>query len=294
VSNLTVLPLAEKRGGERLLMVAFEESSLPEKEPERKKQGKVPAVDMRLEQIETELRYTRENLHATIEELQASNEELQSMNEEFQSTNEEFQSTNEELETSKEELQSVNEELVTVNSELQSKIEQLSVAENDMKNLLDYTNTIFLDSRMRIKRFTQAATKVINLIATDAGRPLADIVSRFENLNLPALAREVLDTLQFRELEARTRQGEWYLIRITPYRTADNVIDGLVVTFTDITGIRQTVGEKARRVLAEGIVSTVKQPLVVIDADMKVLSANKSFYAAFQTDALETEGRYFL
>ena len=141
--------------------------------------GKVAAEQHRIDELERELSYTKENLHATIEEQQASNEELKSTNEEMQSTNEELQSTNEELETSKEELQSVNEELVTVNAELQNKIEQLAGMQNDMKNLLDNINigTVFLNDMLNIKRFTREATQVYRLVASDVGRPLGDIKS---------------------------------------------------------------------------------------------------------------------
>ena len=151
--------------------------------------------------------YTRENLQASIEELQASNEELKSTNEEFQSTNEEFQSTNEELETSKEELQSVNEELITVNTELQSKIDQLTHSENDMKNILDSINTgiIFLDADLRIKRFNAEATRVINLIPTDMGRPLGHISSNLKYETLSEDAGRVIDTLVHREVLWRRR-----------------------------------------------------------------------------------------
>ncbi|MDD5232963.1 MAG: PAS domain-containing protein, partial [Syntrophales bacterium] len=188
-------------------------------------------------EIEKELKYTRENLQATIEELQASNEELKS-------ANEELQSTNEELETSKEEMQSVNEELATVNSELQVKIEQLSRAENDMRNLLDSTNSgiIFLDRDLRIKRFTQEATKLINLIHSDIGCPISHIVANLEYEGLDMDARQVLDALVPKEQEVRTRDGHNYLMRIMPYRTVENVIDGVAVTFTDIGRLKEKIG----------------------------------------------------
>jgi two-component system, chemotaxis family, CheB/CheR fusion protein len=198
--------------------------------------------DRKSEELAQELAYTKESLQATIEELQAANEELRSTNEEFQSTNEELQSTNEELETSKEELQSVNEELVTVNSELQSKIDQQARTENDMKVLLDSINigTIFLDINLGIKRYTAMATKVFNLIPTDVGRPLDDIRSNLKDDSLSADAVRVLETLQTLEKEVESREGRHYLVRILPSRTADNVIDGLVITFTDVGQFQQT------------------------------------------------------
>jgi two-component system CheB/CheR fusion protein len=170
--------------------------------------------------------------------LQTSNEELKSSNEEMQSVNEELQSTNEELETSKEELQSVNEELATVNAELQTKVADLSQANNDMNNLLAGTGiaTVFVDHQLRILRFTPSATRIINLILSDVGRPVAHIVSNLAGYDrLPEDVQAVLDGLIPKELEVQTRSGEWYAMRILPYRTLDNVIEGAVITFVDIS-----------------------------------------------------------
>ncbi|MDD4930122.1 MAG: PAS domain-containing protein [Gallionella sp.] len=240
----------------------------------------------RVGELERELAYTKENLQATIEEQQASNEELKSTNEELQSTNEELQSTNEELETSKEELQSVNEELVTVNAELQGKIEQLAVMQNDMKNLLDNINigTLFLDTRLRIKRITRDAVKLYRLVSTDVGRPLSDIMSNIQDGDLLADAQAVLETLVPIEREVYTTAGACYLARIQPYRTLDNVIDGVVLTFTDISGrIQAETAVIEARELAEGIVNTVREPLIVLDGQLRVITASRSFYQYFQT-----------
>jgi two-component system CheB/CheR fusion protein len=248
----------------------------------------------RVEELERDLSYTRENLQATIEEQQASNEELKSTNEEMQSTNEELQSTNEELETSKEELQSVNEELITVNAELQAKIEQLSGMQNDMKNLLDNISigTVFLDERMVIRRFTREAARVYRLVASDVGRPLADIKSDIEGGDLLAEARAVLDTLAPCEREVRTVDGAWYLARIQPYRTLDNVIEGVVLTFTDISKrVAAEAAVQAARELAEGIVDTVREPLLVLNGAFEIMAASRSFYRSFQVGAEETLGR---
>ncbi len=292
--DLTVRPLAFKKGTEDLFMVTFQDIAPAKPEKQGKGRQRAETRDKRIVELERELVYTRENLQATVEELQASNEELKSTNEELQSTNEELQSTNEELETSKEELQSVNEELVTVNTELESKIELLSRAENDMKNLLDNTNvgTVFLDRLLRIQRFTPAATGVISLIPSDIGRPLADIVSRFEGHNLSAEAAKVLDTLIFRETEIQTADKKWYLVRIMPYKTAENVVEGVVITLTDITQTKLAAEEKARRVYAEAVIDTVREPLLVLDNDLRVVSANRSFYRTFLAPKGETEGRY--
>lgn len=283
-----------------LLTVAFEDVVLT-KQGGRTKGIVAQKYDKRTSKLEQELKYTKENLKATVEELQASNEELKSANEELQSSNEELQSTNEELETSKEELQSVNEELITVNSELQSKIDQLSRTENDMRNLLDSIKMgiVFLDNDLHVKRFTMAATRVFNLIASDVGRPISHIVSNLEYENLMADAQEVLEKLVFKEIEARTKDKKWYLVRIVPYRTMENVIEGVVITFTDINEIKQSqeqltklnIAVQAARAFAESIIETIREPLVVLNADLHVMSANQSFYNTFKVTKEETEGR---
>ncbi len=212
----------------------------------------------------------------------------------MQSTNEELQSTNEELETSKEELQSVNEELVTVNAELQNKIEQLAGMQNDMKNLLDNINvgTIFLNDSLNIKRFTREAIRVYRLAASDVGRPLGDIKSNIEGDDLLADAQAVLDSLVPREREMRTKSGDWYLTRIQPYRTLDNVIDGVVLTFTDISKrIQAETAMQEAREFAESIVDTVREPLLVLDASLKVISASRAFYQKFKVAVEDTMGR---
>ena len=236
-ADVTVRPIHATEAEQNIFIVVFEEVERAKKESRKGKELTGKGFTARVKELERELYYTRENLQATIEELQASNEELKSTNEEFQSTNEEFQSTNEELETSKEELQSVNEELITVNTELQSKIEQLTAAENDMKNILDSINTgiIFLDEHLRIKRFNAEASKVINLIPTDVGRPLSDISSNIRYESLTEDAEKVIDTLVFREVRVETKDGRTYFMRINPYRTMGNVIAGVVITFMEMT-----------------------------------------------------------
>ncbi|MDO8813713.1 MAG: chemotaxis protein CheB [Gallionella sp.] len=307
--NLNVRPLPTQESGEKLLLVSFQDVAqpMPEKlapglaehrnikhdKPGRGKDATGASEHQRVEELERELAYNKENLQATIEEQQASNEELKSTNEELQSTNEELQSTNEELETSKEELQSVNEELVTVNAELQAKIEQLAGMQNDMKNLLDNVNvgTIFLDEHLAIRRFTRDAAQIFRLVATDVGRPLGDIKSDIEGEDMLARAQTVLDTLIPWELEIRTIGGIWYLARIQCYRTLDNVIDGVVLTFADISQrIKAEAAAQNAQVLAENIVDTVREPLVVLDVKLRVISASRSFYRVFQTTLENTVG----
>jgi PAS domain-containing protein len=188
-------------------------------------------------ELELALRTTRETLQSTIEELQTSNEELRSTNEEMQSSNEELQSTNEELETAKEELQSLNEESSTVNAELQSRIDELSRINDDIKNLLDSTEvaTVFLDLDLCISRFTPRATRIVPLEATDVGRPIGHFASNLRGVDLAHHARQVLEDLVVRETEVASVDGNHFIMRVRPYRTVSNVIDGVVMTFENIT-----------------------------------------------------------
>lgn len=242
--------------------------------------------------LRRELEFTKQRLQRTIEELQTSNEELKSTNEELQSTNEELQSTNEELETAKEEMQSMNEELMTVNAELQGKFEALENANDDLQNLLNSTEvaTIFLDNELRIKRFTSEAKRVSHLIALDVGRPLSDIVSKLTYNRVLEDAQDVLRTLVVQEQEVEASDGSWFLMRIMPYRTSKNTIDGLVLTFLDITRMKHSerVVQEARE-LAINIVETMREPLLVLDEQLRVVLANQSFYRTFQTTPREVE-----
>ncbi|HWT80595.1 MAG TPA: PAS domain-containing protein, partial [Candidatus Methylomirabilis sp.] len=198
--------------------------------------------------LERELERTRENLQTTVEELETSNEELKSANEELQSTNEELQSSNEELETSKEEMGSLNEELTTLNSELQAKVEALARTNDDMNNLLNSMQvaTIFLDTKLRVKRYTEQAREVVRLISSDIGRPLSDLTSNLRYEHLLEDCRKVLASLIPIEQETQNNAGRWYLVRLIPYRTGENVIEGLVVTIIDID--RTKKGEAALQV----------------------------------------------
>jgi two-component system CheB/CheR fusion protein len=241
--NLIVrpVPLAPSDSPDPPLYLVILEQALtdePDKSDKSDMSDAPEAPDKRITALKQELRAKEEYLQTTNEELETSNEELKSSNEEMQSVNEELQSTNEELETSKEELQSVNEELATVNTELQTKVADLSRANNDMNNLLAGTGiaTVFVDHQLRILRFTPAATKIINLIQSDIGRPVSHIVSNLPGYgNLKEDTQAVLDTLIPKELDVRSSEGRWYTMRIQPYRTMDNVIEGVVLTFMDVT-----------------------------------------------------------
>ena len=193
--------------------------------------------------------------------MQTAQEELRSANEELQSTNEELQSTNEELTTSKEEMQSLNEELQTLNAELQAKVDELSRASNDMKNLLDSTDiaTLFLDKDLNVRRFTPQATKIIKLIPADVGRPITDLVSELHYPKLADDVREVLRTLASAEKPIAARDGRWFTVRIMPYRTLDDRIDGVVITFADITAAK-TLEAKLRVKQADWDRRAAKRP----------------------------------
>ncbi|MEQ1742086.1 MAG: CheR family methyltransferase, partial [Candidatus Nitrotoga sp.] len=294
--RISLHPMVDSDASRKLLLISFQDIVHPALDKPGRRKGAAPGRGelRRVEELEQELAYAKESLQATIEEQQASNEELKSTNEELQSTNEELQSTNEELETSKEELQSVNEELITVNAELQSKIEQLFGMQSDMKNLIDNINggTIFLDGHLKIKRFTREAAQIYRLVATDLGRPLGDIKSNIQDENLLVEAQAVLDSLAPQEHEVRTVGGTCYLARIQPYRTLENVIDGVVLTFIDISKrVATEAAEKLALKLAEGIVDTVRESLIVLDEKLKIISASRSFYRDFQTTPEDTVGR---
>jgi PAS domain-containing protein len=227
------------------VIVVFRDVPTP---PARRGTGKRIAAETHRE-LEQELTQAREALQVTQEEMQTTVEELKSSNEELQSTNEELQSTNEELTTSKEELQSLNEELQTVNAELQSKVDDLTWVRNDMTNLLNSTEiaTVFLDNEMRLRRFTTHATRLFKLIPGDVGRLLSDIVSDLDYPQLQDDAHTVLRTLAFQEKVVTTQDGRWYRVRIMPYRTQENIIDGVVITFIDITEIKRLEAELRTR-----------------------------------------------
>jgi two-component system CheB/CheR fusion protein len=246
----------------------------------------------RIKELEHELLCTRETLQTTIEELETANEELKSANEEQQSTNEELQSTIEELETSKEEMQSLNEELTTVNTELQAKVDDMLRANDDMQNLLNSTEiaTVFLDGSLKIKRYTDQATWLINLIQTDIGRPVSDLVSSLTYDLLTADCREVLRTLVFKQAEVRTKDGHWYLMRIMPYRTAENVIDGLVLTFVDINPVKEAEKSLLRmsKVFLDG-----PEPMIIVDLSGRIIDLNREAARVYGWSRQEMLGHSF-
>ncbi len=249
--NLIVRPLAELGEKSPLLAVLFLPAAT-ELEPAAGSAAR--SEEAAVQQLETELRTVRGELQSAVEELEAANEDLKSSNEELLSMNEEMQSANEELQTSKEEMQSVNEELGTVNSELHRKIEQLDHANADLQNLIRSTEiaTLFLDRDLRIKRFTPVATAIFRLLESDVGRPISDFAPRFADGDLIAEMKEVLQTLVSKEQQAYLPETRsWFIVRILASRTVENIVDGVVVTFVNITALKQaedTVRQSEERV----------------------------------------------
>jgi two-component system, chemotaxis family, CheB/CheR fusion protein len=298
--NLIVRPLSELGPDSGLLLVIFQEIGRPVSAVQAQAAGIVLPIDEPIvQQLAQELQTMRDALETTIDELQEANTELTSANEELLSINEELQSANEELQTSKEEIQSINEELQTVNAELSRKIEELDRVNADLANLLGSMQipAIFLHEDGRIARFTPAATEVFRLIDTDVGRPMTDIAPRFRDGDLTETIALVLRTLApYDEPVRRPESDTWWIMRIRPYRTLANAIDGVVITFSDITDLKRAEAERERllaamqqtRNYAERIVETVREPLLILDTSLRVQSANRAFCQTFQVTLAET------
>jgi two-component system CheB/CheR fusion protein len=288
------------------LLVVFEDIDMDQQVNGSGKGDKRPELPdaSRIAELGRELQITRESHQTTIEELESSNEELKSTNEEMQSSNEELQSTNEELESSKEELQSLNEELQTVNAELQSKVEELSATHDDMRNLMNSTEiaTIFVDNDIRIRRFTTEATSIINLIPSDIGRPLQHVVSNLKYQKMITDVAEVINNLTPKECEVQTAEEIWFNMRIIPYRTMDNRIDGAVLTFSSIED--QKKGQKQLESLllesenawelVRAIYDISDDPMAVLDNNGKIVIANTRYSELMQVDQEKLKGTDFV
>ena len=290
--TLCVRPLEEIEPGSGLFMVVFQDLGPPMTKADAEAQRQAPpASDALAQQLEKELRSTKEHLRASIEELETSNEELKSANEELLSTNEELQSTNEEMQTSKEELQSINEELQTVNGELTRKVDELDRANSDLQNLFANTNvaTLFLDNELHIKKFSSEATEIFRIIATDIGRSVADFAEPFADDDLVAEVREVLRTLVPKEQQVRSADGKrWYMQRIRPYRSLDNVIGGAVLTFVDITALKEAEARIAR---LASLAASSQEAIVGLDYDGTITSWNAGARKVFGHAVEEAVGR---
>jgi two-component system CheB/CheR fusion protein len=293
--NLEVILLQHLPPHERFYLVLFETA---EAEAEGRGQkaggGRRKSEGQRVKQLSQELAAARDYLQTVIEDYEAATEELQSTGEEVQSSNEELQSINEELETSKEELESSNEELTTLNEELNNRNTELARLNSDLVNLLDSVQIpiLMLDSELRIRRFTPAAEKLLNLLRTDVGRPIGDLKLNLDYPDLERLIAEVIDTVSVKEREAQDNAGCWHLLRAHPYKTPSGGIDGAVVAILDIDALKRNEREiKAERDYAQAVLRATRAPLIVLRDDLRVHAANEAFYETFKVTPEVTEGR---
>ena len=289
--TITVLPVEGE--DEDLFLVSFVDDPTLELSPAKPFESAADAL--RVTQLEQELAATREDLQSAIRDLEMANEDQKAINEEVMSVNEEYQSTNEELETSKEELQSLNEELTALNSQLHDTVEQQRAASNDLQNILNSTDvaTLFLDADYNIRFFTSAAKSLFNIIASDIGRPLGDLTRRFNDDDLLSDARAVLAGHPTVRREVRADDGNWFMRGVLPYQSGDGRVDGLVITFAGISEIKAAEREiEAARAYLDSIIATIRQPLVVLDNDLRVVSASSSFHRIFSVRPEDLIGRH--
>jgi two-component system, chemotaxis family, CheB/CheR fusion protein len=293
--RLTCSYIKEPSPLEGLLMLVFED--LGKKKTPKPVYPKGSKENNIIVELEKELSYTRSQLETTIQQMETSFEELKSTNEELQSTNEELQSTNEESITSKEEMQSLNEELMTINLQYQSKSEELALANNDMKNLMDSMEIaiVFLSNDLVIRRYTPKAAEIIQLIPSDVGRPLLHLSSTLIYKNLEKDMKEVIQKLSPKEIVVPAAKNKWYSLRITPYRTSDNFIEGIVLAFIDISRLKELENRLNEALeYSEGIVNSIRDSIVVLDKDCRVLSVNQSFRKNFKHSTEQMKGFNFL
>ena len=282
--DVQVIPL-QMPGESRHYLVLFEEAAARAEDAETG-----PAVaptsteDGQLRQLQDELAASREYLQSIIQDLEAANEELQSANEEILSSNEELQSTNEELDTAKEELQSTNEELNTVNEELHGRNDELSRVNSDLVNLLGCVEIaiVIVGADLSIRRFTPMAEKVLNLIPTDIGRPISQIKPNIECPGLEKMITRVIDTVTIQDLNVRDGDGNWYSLRIRPYKNVENKIDGAVLALFDIASRRNGLELRQARDTNRVLLETLRQPVLLLDGHLRVQAANRSFLRHFQ------------
>jgi two-component system CheB/CheR fusion protein len=292
--NFEMIPLKHSPSRERHFLILFETAEAADQNGRKAADRRRRSEERQVKQLHQELAAARDHLQSVIEEHDATNEELQSASEEAQSSNEELQSINEELETSKEELESSNEELITLNEELNNRNAELGRLNSDLVNLLGSVQMpiLMLDGRLRIRRFTPAAEKLLNLIPADVGRPIGDFKLNLDCPDLKRLIAEAISTVSVKEVETQDGAGRWHSLRVRPYKTLENKIEGAVVTLVDIDELKKTEREiREARDYAEAILRTTRDPLFVLRPDLKVESANEAFYKTFKVNPAETEGR---
>ena len=290
--NLEVIPVRGQDSPERFYVVVFQKpAEAAGKEKSKKKAVTSGAASQERDRLNREIRQLREELRTLIEDHETTTEEFKSANEEVLSANEELQSTNEELETAKEELQSSNEELTTLNEELQNRNTELSTANSDMMNLLANANLplVMVDRDLRIRHFTTLAEKLLNLIPSDAGRKLREIRTNLDFDELENISRQAIENNAVQEMEVREKDGPLYLMKIRPYTTVENRIDGAVLSFVDIDALKRSLEEA--RTYADALIATAREPLLVLDKDLRVTVANPAFYRTFGTRHEDTEGK---
>lgn len=301
--QVDVVPIKPNADGDSYFLILFRETppipwrEAPELAMETRKlssRKKVSREQVEIRRLEQELKTTKAHLRSIIEEQQSTNQDLRAANEEILSSNEELQSTNEELQTAKEEIQATNEELSTINDELYRRNAETMQVSNDFQNLLSSINIpiLMLEADLRIRRFTPTAANLFNLIPTDIGRPLSDINHNLTIADLEAQILEVINTLHLKAQEVQDQNGNWYDLRIRPYRTLDNRIDGAVVVLVEINALKRSADQlRAAKDYAEAIVETMREPLLVLDGELRVVTANPPFYQTFQLSPSETEQR---
>jgi two-component system CheB/CheR fusion protein len=298
--EIQVVPLRVAPEGPRHFLILFEPSPTPTEPsgqgPDAPKPAELDESQARSQVLELrrELDAMHEYVQSVIEENEATTEELKSANEEILSSNEELQSTNEELQTAKEEMQSANEELSIVNQELKHRLLELGEANDDLINLFSSVQipVLMVSRDLRIRRFTSPAERLLNLLASDIGRPISDLRTNLEFPGLDARITEVISTLTPEDHEVRGRDGLWYWVRIRPYITTENKIDGAVMAIVDIDQVKRTAENlKHARDRAEAIVDTVWQPLAVLDGDLRVMRANRAFHRLLGRAAARVDGR---
>ena len=292
VVNMDVVPLGN--AGQRHYLILFGDTERPDAIERPAAEIRRAGGDGEATRLTRELADTRQQLQTSLDEQQATNEELRAAVEEAQSANEELQSTNEELETAKEELQATNEELTTVNDELNSRNQTLNQLGSDLTNLLHsiHVPILMVGADHRIRRITPVAERILSVAPSDVGRPLTELRLSIDVSNLEELITAATTTLVPQEREIEARDGRWYVVRVRPYRTAEDRIDGVVVSFVDIDTLRRSLAQaKYARDEAQAIVETVREPLVVLDDQLRVILANRAFYTMFQVASGQTEGR---
>jgi two-component system CheB/CheR fusion protein len=294
--RLEVVPITEPDTKTKCLLVLFNEPAAHEHDetaPLPVSDGAASPSEQRIQELERELSVTKEYLQSTVEELESTNEELKSANEELQSSNEELQSTNEELETSKEEMQSSNEELSTVNDELQTRMRELQTAHDDLRNVMTGVDqaVVIVGMDLRIRRFTHSAEMLLSLVAGDVGRTVGHLNSFVTGERVEQLAANVIATLSPAAKEVLCADRRWHLLRITPYRTLEHTIKGVVITLTDVHLQHHAaqLGEDVARYASE-FLQVITHPLMIVDANLRVLWVNEAFYCDFQVVAEETVG----